>query len=209
MQDVVLAMLAKEPSHGYELQLRLQMMLGEATAALNAGQIYVTLGRLERAGLVAVVDSAQGARSSSDRKVYELTTAGHERARTWFEAVSWPRPSLGEFHLKVALAAHTHLADPVKVLSSHRHEVLRQLRQIQQTRLDSPPDSPTSLLLEGLALRLDAELRWLDVAADYWRRAMGTGGAGPPPPQAPPQAQAQAPNNSGQVRTRQAGRDEA
>jgi DNA-binding PadR family transcriptional regulator len=53
LQDVVLALLAKEPSHGYQLRARLRQALGPIGEAMNAGQIYVTLGRLERAGLVA------------------------------------------------------------------------------------------------------------------------------------------------------------
>jgi len=51
-QEVVLAMLAKEPSHGYELRGRLNMALGPLGDDINAGQIYVTLGRLEKAGFV-------------------------------------------------------------------------------------------------------------------------------------------------------------
>ena len=51
-QEVVLAMLAKEPSHGYQLRSRLGDALGPLGDAMNAGQIYVTLGRLEKAGLV-------------------------------------------------------------------------------------------------------------------------------------------------------------
>ena len=49
-QEVVLAMLAKEPSHGYELRARLRHALGPLGEAMNAGQVYVTLTRLEKAG---------------------------------------------------------------------------------------------------------------------------------------------------------------
>ena len=52
-QEVVLAMLAKEPSQGYQLRARLDQALGPLGEAMNDGQIYVTLGRLEKAGLVA------------------------------------------------------------------------------------------------------------------------------------------------------------
>ena len=52
VQEVVLALLAKEPSHGYQLRARLQLALGPLAEALNAGQVYVTLTRLEKAGLV-------------------------------------------------------------------------------------------------------------------------------------------------------------
>ena len=52
-QEVVLALLAKEPSHGYQLRARLRQALGPLGDAMNDGQIYVTLARLEKAGLVA------------------------------------------------------------------------------------------------------------------------------------------------------------
>ena len=52
-QEVVLAMLAKEPSQGYQLRARLGQALGPLGEAMNDGQIYVTLGRLEKVGLVA------------------------------------------------------------------------------------------------------------------------------------------------------------
>ena len=59
-QEVVLAMLAKEPSQGYQLRARLDQALGPLGEAMNDGQIYVTLGRLEKAGLVAPRGSGSG-----------------------------------------------------------------------------------------------------------------------------------------------------
>jgi DNA-binding PadR family transcriptional regulator len=56
MQDVVLALLAKEPSYGYELR----DALGPLGEALNDGQLYVTLTRLEKAGLVSWEPSGSG-----------------------------------------------------------------------------------------------------------------------------------------------------
>jgi DNA-binding PadR family transcriptional regulator len=53
-QEIVLAMLAKEPSRAFQLRSRLDDALGPLAEGLNAGHIYVTLGRLEKAGLVAV-----------------------------------------------------------------------------------------------------------------------------------------------------------
>src|SRR5215813_2528306 len=94
-QEVVLAMLAKEPSHGYQLRARLQEALGPAGDAMNAGQIYVTLGRLEKAGLA----------DRPDRKIHGLTAAGHQRVAAWIADVSWPGPGLAEFHLKLIAAA--------------------------------------------------------------------------------------------------------
>ena len=81
VQEVLLALLAKEASHGYELQARLALALGPLGGALNAGHVYVTLGRLEKAGLVCARRVGQADRP--DRKVYELTAAGRERVQEW------------------------------------------------------------------------------------------------------------------------------
>src|SRR6478672_3169007 len=77
VQEVVLALLAKQPAHGYQLQAQLQLALGPLADALNGGHVYVTLNRLEKAGLVVSNRVPQGDRP--DRKVYELTTAGRAR----------------------------------------------------------------------------------------------------------------------------------
>ena len=108
-QEVVLAMLAKEPSHGSELRARLQQALGPAGDAMTAGQISVTLGRLEKAGLVTC-EQAAGLPDRPDRKVYALTPAGQQRVADWLTEVSWPRPDLAEFHLKLVAAAAAGLA---------------------------------------------------------------------------------------------------
>src|SRR5580698_934382 len=101
-QEVVLALLAKEPSQGYQLRSRLNDALGPLGEALNAGQIYVVLGRLEKAGLVALDEGAGS--SDRERKVYALTPSGQERVSEWLAEVSWPRPDLAEFHLKLIAA---------------------------------------------------------------------------------------------------------
>jgi DNA-binding PadR family transcriptional regulator len=108
-QEVVLAMLAKEPSHGYELLARLGRALGPVAEGISEGQMYVTLTRLEKGGFVARVDAPA---ERSDRKVYRLTPAGQERVTQWLSDVSWPRPDLTEFHMKLIAAAQSALADP-------------------------------------------------------------------------------------------------
>src|SRR5215471_1710226 len=77
VREVLLALLAGEASHGYQLRARLALALGPLAGALNDGQVYVTLGRLEKAGLVTSWHVGQTDRP--DRKVYELTPAGRTR----------------------------------------------------------------------------------------------------------------------------------
>jgi DNA-binding PadR family transcriptional regulator len=166
-QEVVLAMLAKEPSHGYQLRARLRQALGPLGDAMNAGHIYVTLARLERAGLVAA-EPPTTARDRPDRKTYGLTPAGQQRVAEWLAEVSWPKPDLAEFHLKLIAAAAAGLADPVTIVDAQRRELLRRLRDAQRAAMAEPDGSDAALLLEGIVLRLQADLRWLEACEQSW-----------------------------------------
>jgi DNA-binding PadR family transcriptional regulator len=166
-QEVVLALLAKEPSHGYQLRARLRQALGPLGDSMNDGQVYVTLARLEKAGQVTA-DQSAGSADKSDRKVYALTAAGHQRVTDWFSEVSWPRPDLAEFHLKLIAAAAASLADPIAIVDAQRRELLRRLRDAQRAAMAEPGGSDAGLLLEGIVLRLQADLRWLEACERNW-----------------------------------------
>src|SRR5271169_5217920 len=137
VQEVVLAMLAKEPSHGYELRARLREALGPVGEAMNAGQIYVTL-------------------------------AGQQRLAGWLTDVSWPGPAPAEFHLKLVAAAAGRLADPLAIVDAQRRELLRLLRDTQRAAMTETEGSTAGLLLEGVVLRLQADLRWLEACEQHW-----------------------------------------
>jgi DNA-binding PadR family transcriptional regulator len=166
-QEVVLAMLAKEPSHGYELRGRLRRALGPVGEALNPGHVYVTLTRLEKAGLVTSERSTTGA-DRPDRKVYALTPSGQQRVAEWLAEVSWPKPDLAEFHLKLVAAVAGRLADPLTLVDTQRRELLRRLRDAQRAAMAEPDRSDAALLLEGIVLRLQADLRWLEACEQNW-----------------------------------------
>jgi DNA-binding PadR family transcriptional regulator len=158
-QEVVLAILAKEPAQGSQLRARLDRALGALGEAINDGQIYVTLSRLEKAGLVT---------RDTDRKIYQPTPAGHARIAEWLAEVSWPRPDLAEFHLKLIAAAQAGLADPLDIVDAQRRELLRRLRDVQRLAMAEPDASEAGLLLEGIVLRLQADLRWLQACERSW-----------------------------------------
>ena len=166
-QEIVLAMLAKEPSRAFQLRSRLDDALGPLAEGLNAGHIYVTLGRLEKAGLVAVAGSGTAA-ERADSKVYRLTPAGHERVSEWLSEVSSPKPDLAEFHLKLVAAAAAGLADPISIVDLQRRELLRRLRDVQQAAMAEHDHSDAGLVLEGIVLRLQADLRWLESCERVW-----------------------------------------
>src|ERR1700739_4060921 len=96
------ALLAKEPAHGYELKSQLEQIFGEAYPAPNIGQIYVTLQRLERDGLVCSQGVVQTTRPN--KSVYELTDAGPERVINWIDQPSEGPRVRDEFFMKLALS---------------------------------------------------------------------------------------------------------
>jgi DNA-binding PadR family transcriptional regulator len=166
VREVLLALLAKDASRAYELRARLSLALGPLADALNEGQVYVTLARLEKSGLVSSTRVGQADRA--DRKVYELTEAGRDRVTSWLEDVSWSKPAPAEFHLKLVAVAAAGLGDPVGIVNLQRRELLFELREAERAALAEPDGSVAALLLEGVVLRLQADLRWLEACARYW-----------------------------------------
>ncbi|PJM95279.1 PadR family transcriptional regulator [Streptomyces sp. CB01373] len=177
MQDVVLALLVKEPSHGYDLRRRLAAALGPLGETLNAGQIYVTLTRLEKAGLVVQEREDTPVRGPR-RKVYALTAAGQGRVAAWMAESAGPKTDVTEFHLKLVAAAESGLADPLALVGARRQELMRSLAEAQRASLVHDTDSEAGLLLEGVALRLQADLHWLEACGRTWsaRALRGEGG---------------------------------
>jgi len=171
-QEAILALLAKEPAHAYQLRARLDDALGPLGEGLNAGHVYVTLSRLERAGFVTVEEPGTGP-ARSDRKLYSLTAAGQECVSQWLSELTWPKPDLADFHLKLIAAATAGLAEPVGIVSAQRRELLRRLRDAQHAAMGEPAGSDASLLLEGIVLRLQADLRWLEACQQSWASRRG------------------------------------
>ncbi len=166
VREVLLALLARESSHGYQLRARLALALGPLAGALNDGQVYVTLGRLEKAGLLS--SRRVGQTDRPDRKVYELTPAGRDQVEHWLRDTSWRKSAPAEFHLKLVAAAAAGLADPIGIVDQQRRDLLIALGQAQRAALAEPNGSVAALLLEGVVLRLQADLRWLEACARYW-----------------------------------------
>ncbi len=100
--------------------------------------------------------------------MYELTADGQERVAGWLIEVSWPKPDLAEFHLKLIAAAASGLADPLAIVDAQRRELLRRLRDAQRAAMTEADGSAAGLLLEGIVLRLQADLRWLEACERTW-----------------------------------------
>jgi DNA-binding PadR family transcriptional regulator len=158
MRYPFLALLAEGPRHGYELKQALEQRFGPALAPLNAGQVYTTLQRLERDRLV---DGADVPGDTRQKRVYTLTEDGREALAGWVAAPSPATRLRDEFFLKLVLAGTSGIADPRTLIERQRREVLIALRALGEA--NGAPDPVASLLAEGAALHLEADLRWLDL----------------------------------------------
>ena len=97
-----------------------------------------------------------------------LTPVGQQRVAAWLADVSWPKPDLAEFHLKLIAAATARLADPIAIVYAQRRELLRRLRDAQRAAMTEPDRSAAALLVEGIVLRLRADLQWLEACERTW-----------------------------------------
>lgn len=162
MRHALLALLSKEPAYPNELKRVLETEFGALWPA-NDGHVYVLLGRLEAAGLVSSGGPAQGR-----RKLYELTVEGHEELRRWLDEPVEATPFRVALLSKVVLAQRGGLADPVVLIDRQRRAHLRRLREVQRLATELPADGTEALLVEGAALHLQADLRWLELCERHY-----------------------------------------
>ncbi|PJE97510.1 PadR family transcriptional regulator [Streptomyces carminius] len=161
MRLPLLALLAAGPAHGYELKQALEKLLGAAYPQPNVGQIYVTLGRLEKAGLIEGEDVSQSARPN--KRIYRLTEAGREAVLAWFEEPTDEPRVRDEFFMKLALAPRTGLADQLTLINKQRRQYLNTMRALSRLAAAEDRDNRVAqLLIEGAILHLQADLDWLE-----------------------------------------------
>ena len=160
MRELFLALLAGDRGHGYELKQTLEQEFGELLPALNAGQIYSTLARLERDGLV-VGHSVAG--DSRRKRVYELTESGRAVLEAWIEAPVPGTRLKDEFFMKFAVLAAGGVADPRALIDRQRREYMQSLRDLDAVLAANGQGLAAELLVEGAVLHLKADLEWLEL----------------------------------------------
>jgi DNA-binding PadR family transcriptional regulator len=156
----LLALLRVEPKYGYQLRGEFEASTG-ATWPLNIGQVYTTLTRLERDGLV------QAASTESDddgRSLYEITEAGRAELTSWFETPvtreSRPRDELA---IKLALALAVPGVNVTAVVQRQRSSTMQALQELTGLKRSSRDgDISWLLVLESMIFAAEAEIRWLD-----------------------------------------------
>jgi DNA-binding PadR family transcriptional regulator len=189
IRQAMLALLEHGPMYGYQLRAEFEQRTGE-TWPLNIGQVYTTLARLERDGLVEVVADTSGDasdatsdRPTNDRHVsYRATEAGRGEVSEWF-ATPVPRsqPPRDELAIKLAIAVTLPGVDVGEIIQRQRSATMAALQDYtrlkRSRRAANPEDSGDlawSLVLDSLVFDAEAEVRWLDHCEARLRRAAST-----------------------------------
>jgi DNA-binding PadR family transcriptional regulator len=161
VRHAILALLSEGPKYGLQLQKEFASSTGEVWP-LNIGQVYTTLQRLERDGLVAGADN-DGAEGGHERRRYELTGTGEEELHEWF-ATPVPRdaPPRSELVIKLALSLALADVDTQAVIDIQRQATMRGLQALIRIKADSDGDLAASLVADAAIFNAEAEMRWLD-----------------------------------------------
>ncbi|GAA4706197.1 PadR family transcriptional regulator [Nocardioides conyzicola] len=171
VKQALLALLEEGPRYGYQLRAQFEQRTG-ATWPLNVGQVYTTLTRLERDGLVV------GAGADDEgHVVYRITEAGRGEVATWFTTpVSRTQPPRDELAIKLALAVTVPGVDVGLVIQQQRSASMTALQDYTRLKRRAaegaqPEDLAWSLVLDSLVFSTEAEIRWLDHCESRLRRA--------------------------------------
>jgi DNA-binding PadR family transcriptional regulator len=165
----LLALLAQEPMYGAQLRSEFESRTG-GTWPLNVGQVYTTLARLERDGLV----EAAGAADDEGRINYCLTGLGRTEVQRWWSApVDRGDTPRDELVIKMALAVTVPGVDIQRLVQTQRTATLRHLQDLTKLkratsdeaggrRPDEQKELAWLLVLDNLVYAAEAEIRWLD-----------------------------------------------
>lgn len=161
----LLALLAEEPKFGLRLKEEFEQRTGSVWP-LNVGQVYSTLQRLERDGLVANADEAGIVAS---QKLYSLTDDGAAELRSWLSMPpDDPNLSRDEVVIKIMIALSVPGVDVLDVVQDHRRQAVEYMQRL--TRLKASGDDVAMVLVvDSLLFRHEATIRWLDTCEARFR----------------------------------------
>lgn len=168
VRHALLALLSEGPKYGMQLKEEYEGATGDAWP-LNVGQVYTTLQRLERDGLVEPGDAGEDER----QRDYRLTAEGRAELERWLTtAPSAGSPPRDELTTKVLVALRVPGADVHEVIQVHRRRVVELMQQWTSFKRDEGElDLPFVLMVEAELTRLGAVAKWLDAADRLVKRA--------------------------------------
>jgi DNA-binding PadR family transcriptional regulator len=168
VRHALLALLSEGPKYGLQLREEFEARTGEVWP-LNVGQVYTTLQRLERDGLV----ESDGDGDEGPQKGYRITEEGAAELAAWLRTPpDLASPPRDELVMKVLVAARmpgTNVHDVIQVHRRYLVELMQQWTRIKEDEADN--DLSLALVVDAELFRLDAVIRWLDAADGRLKRA--------------------------------------
>ena len=164
VRHAILGLLHERPRHGYDVRAAFEALVGGPSVwDLKPAQVYTTLARLERDGLVEPVETQRI--GGPDRVVYQLTHAGRSELSAWFCEGIHGEHVRDAFFVKLMVAVATPEADAREVVRIQRSTLFRDLHQLttRRSELDRSCDLARAMLLDKVVMHLEADLRWLDM----------------------------------------------
>ena len=165
----MLALLSEGPRYGLQLRDEFEARTGEVWP-LNVGQVYQTLQRLERDGLV----ESGGTSDEGPQKDFRITAEGEQELARWLRTPpDLSSPPRDELVMKVLVALHVPSADVHAVIQVHRRYLVELMQQWTRIKDDAGAALSTVLAVDAELFRLDSVVRWLDAAEARVNRAAG------------------------------------
>lgn len=153
----LLALLSRGSRYGYQLRAEFESSTG-ATWPLNIGQVYTTLSRMERDGLVD-----PGEADDQGRVVYTITEAGRTEMTRWFSTpVAQSDRPRDELVIKLAMAVAAQQVDVAEVVRAQRTATMRTLQELTRAKRAAVDGPAQRLVLDSMIFQAEAEQRWLD-----------------------------------------------
>ena len=169
VRHALLALLTEGPKYGLRLREEFEERTGEVWP-LNVGQVYTTLQRLERDGLV---ESDSSETETTQQRGFRITAEGREEVSTWLRTPPSVVPPRDELVIKVLVALDVPGVDVATVVQSHRRRLVELMQTYTRLKEDALDDVRVALVVDAELFRLDALIRWLD-SADARVRALAT-----------------------------------
>jgi len=190
VKHALLALLSEGPKYGLQLREEFESGTGEVWP-LNVGQVYTTLQRLERDGLVESDDTEIG-----PQKGFRITAAGTEELAAWLRTPpDLSSPPRDELVIKVLVALRIPGVDVHEVLQVHRRYLVELMQQWTRLKEDEADyNLSLALVVDAELFRLDSVIRWLDAADGRLKRAAADAAAATPAAAAPQPSPAPLPN---------------
>jgi DNA-binding PadR family transcriptional regulator len=161
VRHALLALLSKGPKYGLQLRQEFESRTGEVWP-LNVGQVYTTLQRLERDGLVES-DDPEGA---GPQKGFRITPAGGQELAEWLHTPpSTVAPPRDELVIKVLVAISVPGVDVHELIQVHRRHLVELMQHYTYVKAEAAEhDAGLALVVDAELFRLEAVVRWLDAA---------------------------------------------